>query len=199
MNNLLNSNLMDQFETEVVNMDDVQNDMKANPNAITMNTEEDMNVASIPDIEKLTEDILNFLKFTTTYETKLLIKENYGAFQHKVDELYPDIPYSITKLLMDDTETAEDKSKNLVKLLEMLSQLSDIKKGNQDINKSFNSFRECLHEEYVYPKFGGKDEFERKLAENNPNQQTTENNTNQQTTRKDKRKIERKNKKLNKA
>lgn len=181
---------MNQFETEVVNMDDVQNDMQANPNALTMNTEEEMSAESIPDLEKLTNDILDFLKFTETDETKLLIKENYGAFQHKADELYPDIPYSITKLLMDDTETAEDKSKNLVKLLEMLSQLSDIKKGNQDINKSFNSFREGLHEEFVYPKFGGKEEFERKLAENNPDQQES---------RKDKRKKARKNKKLNKA
>ena len=190
MDKLLNSNLMDQFETEVVNMDDVQNDMQSNPNALTMNTEEEMSVDAIPDLEKLTTDILDFLKFADTNESKLLMKENYGAFQHKVDELYPDIPYSIVKLLMNDTETAEEKSKNLVKLLEMLSQLSDIKKGNKDMNESFNSFREGLSEEYVYPQFGGKEEFERKLAEDAPDQQMN---------RKDKRKKARKNKKLNKA
>lgn len=187
MDKLLNPNLMNQLETEVVNMDEVQTDMQNNPYAHTMHTSDEMSVDAIPDLEKLTEDILDFLKFTEEEDTKRLIKENYGAFQHKIDEKYPDIPYSIVKLLMDDTETPEEKSKNLVKLLELLSQLSDIKKGNKDMNETFESFREGLSEEYVYPQYGGKEEFERKIAEGN-----------QQAARKEKRKKARKNKKLNK-
>jgi len=149
---------MDELKPEVVTMDQMQNDLQSNPNAFSTNTSDNMTTDSIPDLEKLTDDIIDFLKFKDKPENEVLRKNNFGAFLQKVDEKYPNIPFSIIKMLTDEDETDEQKSENIVKLL------NDIKLGNKNIKEGFEEFREELSEEYIYPQFGGKEQFERAVA-----------------------------------
>ena len=155
---------MSELKPEVVTLDQMQNDLQNNPNAFSTNTSDNMTPDSIPDLEKLTDDIIDFLKYMDKPEIKILRTTNYGAFQHKVDEKYPDIPFSIIKMLTDEDESAEQKSENIIRLLNMFRQLNDIKQGKKDITEGFESFREEISEEYIYPQFGGKEEFEKAVA-----------------------------------
>lgn len=189
MNKGIDPESLGKLDAEVVNMDEVQQEMENNPHAHSMPTEEEMDVNAIPDLEKLTADILEFLQYVDEPNTQTLMKENYGAFHQKVDEKFPNIPYSITKMLLNEDESQEDKSKNLVRLLEMFSTLDQIKQGKKDIKKEFEDFREGISEEYIYPQFGGKEAFEKAVSEDAAKQGLN---------RKEKRKLDRKNRKLKK-
>lgn len=163
----LNEEFAKNVKIETVNM----SEMGENPDAFQMKMTPD----AIPNMEKLTGDILAFLQFTELDSTKELIKKSHGTFLHKTTEKFPDIPYSIIKMLMDEDETPQQKSENITKLLNMFGQLDKIKRGEKDMDETFEHFREGLSEEYIYPQYGGKEEFEKKMLRKNKRKEKRQN------------------------
>ena len=145
---------MDNLKPELVSMDEAKND----PNAIVMQMDKD----AIPNLEVLTNEIFDFLVFIDEPQIIELRNSQNGNFLKLVEEKFKNIPLSITKMLTDETE---DRVKNITKLLEMFQTLNKVKKGESNIDSEFENFKEGLSEEYIYPKFGGKEEFERKMSE----------------------------------
>ena len=118
--------------------------------------------SSIPDLEKLTSDILKFIDFVDEPDIKELKETNIGKFNFMVNEGFPDLPVSMIRLLGD----YDNKEKNLEKILEMIELLRSVKTGHKTFENAENEFVEKRAEEYLYPAFGGKDNFY-KVAEEN--------------------------------
>ena len=124
--------------------------------------QDEMSIDNIPNLEKLTTDVFDFIQFTDKSQIKNMIKNRYGEFINVVTEKYPDIPFSIIKMLIDNDSNRDENIKRLISVFE---RLNNIKKGKHDINNEFKDFQEEISEEYLYPKFGGRDEFIKKMGQ----------------------------------
>jgi hypothetical protein len=158
--------MMKDGKVEYADMDSVRESVKNDPNAVMYDApdpDKEMDVDAIPNIEKLTEDILEFLDFKDLPENVELAQTKYGVALDKMYSKFPNINYKIINVLMDTEASAEDKEKDLMDLLSMLERLDKIKQGKLNIKSEFESFREEMHEEYVYPQFGGKAAYERTI------------------------------------
>jgi hypothetical protein len=116
----------------------------------------------IPDLEKLTNDVVGFIEFIDKPEIREIKESNMGQFNFLVNEQFPDLPLSMTRLLTD----YENRSQNLEKILDMISLLRSVKTGEKSLENAENEFVEKRAEEYLYPAFGGKENFY-KVAEEN--------------------------------
>jgi hypothetical protein len=116
----------------------------------------------IPDLEKLTNDVLGFIDFIDKPEIREIKETNTGQFNFFVNEKFPNLPLSMIRLLTD----YENRSQNLEKILDMINLLRSVKTGERSLENAENEFVEKRAEEYLYPSFGGKDNFY-KIAEEN--------------------------------
>jgi hypothetical protein len=116
----------------------------------------------IPDLEKLTDDILKFIDFIDTPEIRDLKENNMSKFNFMVNEQFPELPLAMIRLLSD----YQNRSQNLEKILDMINLLRSVKTGEKSLENAENEFVEKRAEEYLYPAFGGKDNFY-KVAEEN--------------------------------
>lgn len=120
------------------------------------------NKEGIPDLVELTKQIVKFIEYIGTEEIEKLEKEDNDKFCAQVEATFPDFTLkymSIYKMLLDK----ENREENLVKLLNLFKILRDVKAGSRNIDREFDTFKENLAQDYVYPKFGGKTEFEKKI------------------------------------
>jgi hypothetical protein len=118
--------------------------------------------SDIPDLEKLTDDILKFIDFIDTPEIRDLKENNMSKFNFMVNEQFPELPLAMIRLLSD----YQNRSQNLEKILDMINLLRSVKTGEKSLENAENEFVEKRAEEYLYPAFGGKDNFY-KVAEEN--------------------------------
>lgn len=126
-------------------------------------------VNAIPDLLELTNKILEFIDFYDKPEIKKLREENMGNYNYLVGEKFEKLPPAMIKLLSDE----ENRASNLEKLMEMLSLLQSVKDGKNTFEKTENDFFEKRAEEYIYPKFGGRENFY-KVSEEYKKQQELE-------------------------
>ena len=126
-------------------------------------------VKAIPDLLELTNKILEFIDFYDKPEMKKLREENMGNYNYIVGEKFEKLPPSMIKLLSDE----ENRASNLEKLMEMLRLLQSVKDGKNTFEKTENDFFEKRAEEYIYPKFGGRENFY-KVSEEYKTQQELE-------------------------
>ena len=145
-----------KIETEIVSTDEMNRDIQSNESSTVL----EMSPDAIPDIKKLTADIFELLIYIDSPDMQKLKRDCYGMYLNKIDEKYQDMPYSIIKLLSDESDNRDD---NIIKLLNILETMNSIKEKNKNLDSEYEKFRENLNEEYVYPEFGGKDKFEEKM------------------------------------
>ena len=115
----------------------------------------------IPDLEKLTSQIKDFLLYLETEEIKSL-EEDKEKYIQALRDKFPEFSvqyYGIFNMLSDRTNL----DFNIKKLMKLINVLKKVKSGERNIEKEFDRFKESLAEEYIYPKFGGKEEFLNKL------------------------------------
>lgn len=116
----------------------------------------------IPDLVELTKQIVNFIEYIGTNEMEKLEKEDNDKFCLHIETVFPEFTLkymAIYKMLLDK----ENREDNLIKLLNLFKILRDVKAGSRNIDREFDTFKENLAQDYVYPKFGGKAEFEKKI------------------------------------
>ena len=167
--------------------EDLDGPDKVPPQFYDPNLKPDKN--AIPNIEKLTSNVLELMNDLETPEYKLLLERSYGSLLNKLYEKYDDeitnesgekvpnpkyIPYKLVNILSDPDRSTEEKHDDVLNMLEMFERLEKIKKSGADINEQFELFREGLKERHVYPKFGGKNNFEKVV--NGENGENGENN-----------------------
>lgn len=141
-----------KMDKKLYSFDDIKND----PDAEVM----DMKPAAIPNIENITARVVEMLDFMNTPDmSEMEISDNVKFYQI-ITSKFEDLPFSIIKLLLEK----ENRGENIGKLLEMFDILQNVKYGNRNIEDAYNNYKENLNEQFIYPKFGGKTEFERKMA-----------------------------------
>lgn len=123
-----------------------------------------LDVKAIPDLEKLLGTILDFLNYINTDEMQKLENSDQISYERHLESKFEDFSlryYGIFKLLLDK----ENREDNLAKLIDIFSKLKEVKLGKVDIYKATEDYQEELSHEYVYPKFGGKEQFRKKMLD----------------------------------
>ncbi len=126
-------------------------------------------VSAIPDLELLTTKIIEFLEFMDQPEISSMKEHEPGNFNYLVQQKYSMLPVSMVKLLSDKPNRAQ----NLEKIIDMINILRSVKNGEKTFETAENEFVEKRAEEYLYPAFGGKENFY-KVAEENKKKQELE-------------------------
>ena len=129
------------------------------------------NIPDIPDLTLLTSKILEFIEFYDEPTTQELIKNNKGGYNLIINEKFEIIPLGMIRLLSD----VNNRATNLEKIMDMLSMLEKVKNGSNSLENAETLFFEKRAEEYLYPQFGGKDNFY-KIAEENKKKKDNEKN-----------------------
>jgi hypothetical protein len=124
-------------------------------------TQMKMTKDAIPDLKQLTTRVLEILELSDTEDMINLENTQKNKYIQLFNEKFLDVPYSILKLLLD----RERREENLSKLLEMFAMMHDIKDNKLDLEEAYDNYSEKLREEFIYPKFGGKEGFEKKMME----------------------------------
>jgi hypothetical protein len=123
----------------------------------------------MPDLVKLTGNIIEFIEYIETPSVKEMAKENKMTYklhlENKFEEFTLDF-YSIYKMLVDD-ET--NRNRNLEKLFNMIDKLKDVEAGKTNVEREFFKVREELAQEFLYPQFGGKEKFQKALEKDAKN------------------------------
>lgn len=121
----------------------------------------EMKVSAIPDLELLLQNIIELVEMMETPEMDTVRQTDKSRYENIIITKYQDcMPYSMIKLLL------QDRHNNLPKIIKMIETLSDVKAGKADINEEYDKFGEKLNEEYLYPKFGGKEATYKFFTEN---------------------------------
>jgi hypothetical protein len=123
---------------------------------------------AIPDIDSMLVHIDNLLNFVELPEMKKLETVNKKEFERLVYGRFNAIlPINIINLLLED-----DRYEHLDMLLNMCDTLKQVKDGKMDIHQEHAKFSEKLSEKYVYPKFGGKENFENEMMKKPKNNES---------------------------
>jgi len=118
-----------------------------------------MTPSAIPNIDEMLTHIDKLIDFIETPKMKKLEFSNNKEFERQVYAKFNTIlPMSIINLLVEG-----DRYEHLERLLEMCNTLKKVKNGELDIHEEHGKFSEKLNTEYLYPKFGGKENFEKEM------------------------------------
>lgn len=111
-------------------------------------------------MEELTEKIIHILEYMNLDCIKDLRKTNYDEFKKHIFLKFEDFEYiAILKLLIDNEDVDINQLINMIKIAD------DIKHNKISEESAFNNFKEDMANIYIYPKFGGKESFEKKMVE----------------------------------
>ena len=147
-----NFNFNPNFKHSIVSEKDLKKDAKNKDNVIQTNPEE------IADPDTLIKNVLKAIEIMDTDEMIKLQEESYPRFMNKIIEEIPDIQTSMIKILSD----RQNRVPNLERVLQIIETLRKVKTGKLNMESAYADFVEEQNEKYIYPQFGGKEEFERK-------------------------------------
>ena len=112
------------------------------------------------------ENQINQLKKEIKIKTKKIknemepLKKRRSEIETRITRKYlMEIPKNIIDLMLEKC-----RFENLERLRGMFNMLKPVQQGLVDIESAQKNFNEKLNNEYVYPKFGGKAEFEKQMA-----------------------------------
>lgn len=143
-----------------------QNEFKINPDTINNETIEQYKLSMTSDaIPNIDNDVLPYINELMEYTElphmiKLEQSDNKKFMNLVCGRFNSKLSMNMINLL-----TSSDKYENLDKLLDLLDTMRDIKDGKKDIREEHSRFTEKMNEHFVYPKFGGKDNFEKEMSE----------------------------------
>jgi len=122
---------------------------------------ETMSVSSIPNLEKLTFDILLMLDFI---DSPAMVNKSKDEIERIVIAKYQDrILVDIILQLLENRKYALNKLINMFESMQKAVKVND----NKILRQEYEKFGEQQNEEFVYPKFGGKDKFEKTIIDMN--------------------------------
>ena len=123
-----------------------------------------LDINDIPNLTKLTENILKIVQFLTKPEIAKEMKYNRTQIKMKLNNEYADsVPYSIISILCEDNLDA-----NVTRLLDMIEKINCAKQGKFTLDSIAHNITDGLSNEFVYSKFGSKENFEKEILKNIP-------------------------------
>lgn len=134
------------------------------PNGIYL----DFDTQAIPDLNNLTTEIINFLEYINNDDMESMEKNNFVEYKNHLEQKFPDFSLNYINIF-NMLLVKHNREYNLMKLLTLFDTLKEIKDGNKDINNEYNIFKESQAQEYIYPKFGGKRNFEKHIKDRSKN------------------------------
>lgn len=115
-----------------------------------------MDPSAIPDLENMLTHIDNLIEYAESTEMRILSNTNYQEYETKIYQRFNQhIPIKMISLLIDENERYD----NLDGIIGMFETLKDIKEGKKNMQNEYEKFSEKLNEKYLYPDFGGKENF----------------------------------------
>lgn len=118
-------------------------------------------IDAIPDLNVLTKNVYDILKYLDKTETKNLMKKNTSAVRMLLNDKYADsVPLGIIDMLMEE----ENKEENIDRLLRIFESLKQAKLGKISLDNGLDNLTNEVNERYLYSKHGSKEDFERALA-----------------------------------
>lgn len=116
----------------------------------------------VPDLKHLTENLVKILAEINSEEMIQLFDTDKELFKEKMEQKFPEFSNRYYSLFQQLLEKDMD---NIGKLIMMLTNLHKVEHGELTMDDAFNNVRESLSEDYIYPKFGGKENFEKTMRE----------------------------------
>ena len=135
-----------------------ENEMERDPNGIYL----DFETENIPDLNNLTNQIITFLEYINKSDMEKMEEEDPVAFKAHLENEFADFSLNyinVYNMLLNKN----DRDDNIIKLMNLIEILREVKSGEKKMQDEFNKFKENLSEQFVYPKFGGKENFEKKI------------------------------------
>jgi hypothetical protein len=122
------------------------------------------NQKEIQDLNKLTSTLCDILEYMNLDEMVALHNEDQNKYEEHIDKHFEEFSLNYPSLL---TLLLENKEENLHKLLYMIGMLQKVKDNNISMDTAVDTLRESLASEYIYPQFGGKQQFEETIKNRN--------------------------------
>jgi len=147
---------MDKPQLSIVN----ERTMKSDKNGINFGDYK-MSLSAIPDLNKLTRDVLDIVIFLEDCEIDKLVVHNESDVKMIINNKYADtVPFGIISLLVDRQNRAE----NVERLLRMFESMNRAKKGEKLLADVEKELYDDINTRYVYSKYGSKGAFEKELT-----------------------------------
>jgi hypothetical protein len=121
------------------------------------------------DLVKLTTELVNFIEYINKPEMEELEKKDHDAFVRHLDSQFESFSlhyYSIFRMLTEK-ENINKREENITRLITLIETLKEVQEGKRNMEKTYDTFKESLNQEFIYSKYGGKDKFESHLKESN--------------------------------
>lgn len=149
---------MDNIAMNVVSGDQIG---KEENSVVLPEKSEKPTLDAIPDLELLTDNIFDIVEYLERDDIIKLTKEADHIVLNTLNNKYGDsVPYSMLKILLD----YENREENVERILDMLKMLKKAKSGKYDLEEAEKDFTDKVNERYLYSKYGGKNNFEKALA-----------------------------------
>jgi hypothetical protein len=133
-----------------------------------------MDPSAIPDLSELMTYVDELIAFVELPEMETLRETNYEEYERLAYQRFNQfIPIKIIGMMVNQ----EERYDNLERLLDMFERLEGIKNGSKDMQHEYADFSEKLNEQYLYPEYGGKEQFIEAMKKN-PNAEIKELKTN---------------------
>jgi hypothetical protein len=116
----------------------------------------EVNIVDTTRYMQLFNEMVEFIKTPKMQEMKINNPANYNNQINLKNN--GDLSYSILRLLNEDIN-------NEHKIRDMISILDECRSGKKNIEKETEQFNEKVSEEYLFPSFGGKENYYKKIAE----------------------------------
>lgn len=119
-------------------------------------------VGKYPDLKYIVDTVTQILELMSTDEMINLKQTDVVQYEQIIHDKFVDFCdkyYSLFSLLLDG------KVESLSNLITMINTLCMVKTGQISMDAAYTNIREDLSNKYIYPKYGGKREFERSIIE----------------------------------
>jgi len=114
----------------------------------------------IPNMEFLTSQLVDILSYVNTDEMDIMRRNDKNGFKTHVQNKFSDFSekyYGLFEMILNE------EINNITPLLQMLSIFKQT--TNDKLDSQFELYKETVAEKYLYPTFGGKDKYEKKMKE----------------------------------
>ena len=119
-------------------------------------------IPSNDEITVITENVVKILEISISQEMIELRKKNKVAFEKRIESLFPDFVlkyYRLYQILMDETNT------DINHFFDLLKMFRAINNKEVDEKTAYKDYGKKLNEQYVFSRFGGEDQFNKKMEE----------------------------------
>ena len=145
------------FKVDMVDMEEAMRDSNGQ-----MMGEAEASVGAIPDLDKLTSDIIDILEYLDQPDVKQMCKKNNSVIRmHLINKYADSVPLNFIDLFMDEDE--DHKRESVERTMRWIEGLTKVKAGEAGLEETCQAMAEEVNKRYVYDKYGGKEAFEAEL------------------------------------